>query len=126
MPELRLGPFSVRTERAKVEAFRRSIGDLGAGVPVAFPICWLGQPNVREHVERACGNRLPLHEAQTFDYKQALQPEREYRLSVLLDEKADPPRLVINAEVGTTGGDPCVRIETLLRLVEAEMPEFQA
>ena len=117
MPELRLGPFVVRTERTKIEAYRSATRGGGQGVPVAFPICWLGEPEIRTAIEDACGDRLPLHEGQSFVYARALEMGAEYRLSVVLGEEADPPRLVLKAECRTPAGELCVSMETLLRLV---------
>jgi hypothetical protein len=114
---MRLGPFFVRTERAKVEAYRRSTRTGGQEVPAAFPICWLGEPEIRAAVEKACGNRLPLHEGQTFDYGRRLEIGAEYRLSLSLSEEADPPRLALKGECKTVAGELCLRMETLLRLV---------
>ncbi|MEA2841059.1 MAG: hypothetical protein QOF41_2389 [Methylobacteriaceae bacterium] len=121
MPDVRLGPFFVRTERAKVEAYKRAIGAAGQEVPAAFPICWLGQPEIRAAIEGGCGDRLPLHEGQTFDYVRRLEVGAEYRLSLLLCEEADPPRLRLQGEVTTATGEACLRIETLLRLVALPM-----
>jgi hypothetical protein len=117
VPEVRLGPFCVRTERTKIETYRSAIGARGPGVPTAFPICWLGQPDVRAAVKDACGDRLPLHEGQTFDYTRPLEVEAEYRLSLILSEETTPPRLTLKGECRTAAGELCLRIETLLRLV---------
>jgi hypothetical protein len=124
--EARLGPFWVRTERTRVEAFKRSVGGNGEAVPAAFPICWLGEPEIRAIVEKACRGRLPLHEGQTFDYARPLEIERAYRLSVSLSEEADPPRLALRGEVTTQAGEPCLRMETLLRLVAPAPAELSA
>lgn len=121
MPEVRLGPFSVRTERTKIEAYRSATRAGGQGVPAAFPICWLGEPEIRAAVEKACGNRLPLHEGQTFDYTRRLEVEAEYRLSLSVSEEADPPRLALRGECRTATGELCLRMETLLRLIAPAM-----
>ena len=127
MPEeVRLGPFSIRVERARVEAFRRSIGGRGEDVPSTFPICWLGQPDIRRQIEGACRGRLPLHEGQTFEHLQPLEVDRDYELVLHLNEDADPPRLVLKAEVTTTAGALCAKMETMLRLVEPAALEMQA
>ena len=125
MPELRLGPFAVHTERTRIEAYRRAIGAGGQNVPAAFPICWLGRPEIRTAIEDGCGARLPLHEGQTFDYARPLEIEAEYQLSLALTEEADPPRLVLRGECRTPGGELCLRMETLLRLVSPAL-EFSA
>ena len=122
MPEeVRLGPFLVRVERDRAEAYRRRIGARGKGIPAAFPICWLGQPEVRAAIEQACEGRVPLHEGQAFAYERPLEIERDYRLSLMLSELAGPPRLALTATVATAGGEPCLRMETLLRLVAPSM-----
>jgi hypothetical protein len=119
--ELRLGPFRVRTERARIEGYRQSIGARGDNVPAAFPICWLAQPDIRSSVEQACGERLPLHEGQTFDYARPLAIDGDYLLSITLKEEASPARLTLEAEVATPSGEPCLRMQTLLRLVARTM-----
>lgn len=121
MPELRLGPFAVQTERTSVEAYRSATRVRGTGVPAAFPICWFGRSEIRTAIEDACRDRLPLHEGQSFDYARPLDIEAEYHLSVLLAEEADPPRLVLKGECRTPAGELCLRIETLLRLVSLAM-----
>jgi hypothetical protein len=115
--KVRLGPFSVRTERAKVEAFRHRIGGSGGGVPATFPICWIAQPEIRTAIEKACAGRLPLHEGQIFDYSRPLEIEREYCLSLSLEEEADPPRLAVRGDVTAADEEFYLRMETLLRLV---------
>ena len=118
MPELHLGPFCVRTERTKIEAYRSAIGARRGDVPAAFPICWLGRPEIRAAIAEACAGRLPLHEGQTFDYLRPLGVEAEYRLSLTLAARPDPPRLTVHGECSTPAGELCLRMETLLRLVE--------
>ncbi|GAC1328704.1 MAG: hypothetical protein NVSMB26_04300 [Beijerinckiaceae bacterium] len=119
MPEVaaRLGPFVVRAEAASVDAYRHMIGGHGRGVPAAFPICWLGRPDIRAAIETACGGRLPVHEGQSFDYERGLAVEGEYRLSLTLRREVSPPRLVLDGEVATAAGERCLTIATLLRLV---------
>lgn len=117
MPELRLGPFAVHTDRTRIEAYRNVARAGGTGVPAAFPICWFGRAEIRTAIEDACRGRLPLHEAQTFDYARALDIQAEYHLSVFLAEDVDPPRLVVKGECRTPAGELCLRMETLLRLV---------
>jgi hypothetical protein len=117
VPEVQLGPFSVRAERTKIEAYRSATRTGGQDVPPAFPICWLGEPEIRAAVEKACGTRLPLHEGQTFEYERPLEMGAEYRLLLSLREEADPPRLALKGECRTPTGELCLRIETLLRLV---------
>ena len=126
MPELRLGPFPVCTERTKIEAYRSATRATGDDVPAAFPICWLGEPQVRAAVEQACGERLPLHEGQTFEYMRPLKQNAEYRLWLTLREEADPPRLVLKAECRNAAGELCMRMETLLRLVTPALMELSA
>jgi hypothetical protein len=117
VPEVQLGPFSVRAERTKIEAYRSATRSGGQDVPPAFPICWLGEPEIRAAVEKACGTRLPLHEGQTFDYERPLEIGAEYHLRLSLTEEANPPRLALTGECRMPSGELCLRIETLLRLV---------
>jgi hypothetical protein len=119
--EARLGPFLVRVEHERVEAYRRSVGASGETLPAAFPICWLGQAEIRGAVEQACAGRVPLHEGQVFEYARPLELGCEYRLSFILREQDGPPRLALEAKVETADGEPCLRMETLLRLVAPAM-----
>jgi hypothetical protein len=119
--EARLGPFLVRAERERVEAYQRRTGAPGEGIPAAFPICWLAQPQIRQAIEQACGDRVPLHEGQMFEYARPLELGRDYRLSLVLREELHPPRLALEAKVETADGKPCLRMETLLRLVAPAM-----
>ena len=121
MPEVHLGPFCVRTERATIETYRNATGARGRDVPAAFPICWLGREEIRTAIGTSCGRRLPLHEAQSFDYLRPLVAEADYRLSLSLAEQADPPRLVVKGECSTPAGELCLRMETLLRLVAPDL-----
>jgi hypothetical protein len=118
---MRLGPFRVRTERMRIEAYRRSTGARGEDVPAAFPICWLAEPEIRTAIEQACGNRLPLHEGQSFEYKRPLRLAGEYSLAVSLNEQADPARLVLTCDVTSLAGEPHLKMQTLLRLVAPTM-----
>ena len=126
MPELRLGPFPVRTERTQIEAYRGATRTSGQEVPTAFPICWLGQPQIRAAVEDACRERLPLHEGQTFEYVRPLRQDADYRLWLTLSEEADPPRLVLKSECQNPAEELCLRMETVLRLVAPAVLELSA
>jgi hypothetical protein len=127
VPEkVRLGPFLVRTDRARVEAFRRRIGGSGEGVPASFPICWLGRPKIRASIEKACGGRLPLHEGQTFEYLRPLHVECDYRLSLSVEEEANPPRLALRADITAANDEVYLKLETLLRLVTPTALELSA
>ena len=121
MPEavekLRLGPFSVRTDRAKVDAFRDRIGGRGKQVPASFPICWIARPEIRAAIADACAGRLPLHEGQVFDYSRRLEIDREYRLFLSIEEETNPARLTLRGDVTTADQEACLSMETLLRLV---------
>jgi hypothetical protein len=86
----------------------------------------LGEPQVRAAVEQACGERLPLHEGQTFEYMRPLKHNADYGLSLMLSEEADPPRLVLKAECRNAAGELCMRMETLLRLVAPAAMELSA
>jgi hypothetical protein len=119
--EVQLGPFRVRTERMRIEAYKQSIGASGEDVPAAFPIAWLAQPEIRAAIEQGCGSRLPLHEGQSFEYTRALEVDCEYRLTLTLNEEANPARLVLKCEVASPTGESCLNMETLLRLVAPAM-----
>src|SRR3954451_25082168 len=118
---MRFGPFRVRTERMRIEAYRRSTGARGEDVPAAFPICWLAEPEIRTAIEQACGNRLPLHEGQSFEYKRPLRLAGEYSLAVSLNEQADPARLVLTCDVTSLAGEAHLKMQTLLRLLAPTM-----
>jgi hypothetical protein len=118
---VQLGPFRVRTERMRIEAYKQSIGASGEDVPAAFPIAWLAQPEIRAAIEQGCGSRLPLHEGQSFEYTRALEVDCEYRLTLTLNEEANPARLVLKCEVASPTGESCLNMETLLRLVAPAM-----
>jgi hypothetical protein len=64
---------------------------------------------------------VPLHEGQVFEYARPLELGCEYRLSLILREQDGPPRLALEAKVETADGEPCLRMETLLRLVAPAM-----
>jgi hypothetical protein len=119
--EVQVGPFRVRTERMRIEAYKQSIGASGEDVPAAFPIAWLAQPEIRAAIEQGCGSRLPLHEGQSFEYTRALEVDCEYRLTLTLNEEANPARLVLKCEVASPTGESCLNMETLLRLVAPAM-----
>jgi hypothetical protein len=121
VPELRLGPFPVRTQRTRIEAYESATRAAAQEVPAAFPICWFGEPAIRTAIAKACGDRLALHEGQTFDYARPLEIDAEYRLSLALSEQADPPRLVVQGECRNPAGELYARMETLLRLVTPAM-----
>jgi hypothetical protein len=112
-----LGPFCVRTERAQIAAYKSAVSGNGDDIPAAFPIRWLAEPEIRGAIEKACERLVPLHVGQSFEYLQPLHAEAEYRLSVILEQHADPPRLSVKGEVVTSTGHMCLRMETLLRLV---------
>jgi hypothetical protein len=118
---MRLGPFRVRTERMRLEAYKQSIGASGEDVPAAFPIAWLAHPEIRTSIEQACGSRLPLHEGQSFEYARPLEVDCEYRLTLTLNEEANPARLVLKGEVASPAGESHLSMETLLRLVAPAM-----
>jgi hypothetical protein len=115
--DTRLGPFRVRAEPTQIAAYKSAISARSDDIPAAFPIRWLAEPEIRAAIEKGCGQFVPLHEAQSFDYLQPLAMAAEYRLSITLAEHSDPPRLSVKGEVATMAGQICLRMETVLRLV---------
>ena len=125
--------IAVRTDPERVAAFQAATsGPAGEGqglapdepaVPLTYPFCWITLPEVRPMLERMIGGAcfLPIHEAQTFDYRRSLALDAEYRVAFSLERKAGPERLIVNAAVSTPGGETCATFETVLRLV----PETQ-
>jgi hypothetical protein len=115
--------MKVRADREAVFAFQRATcGSVKENhVPLTFPVYWLALPDVRGMLEALLGKGFfPVHEAQSFNYLQSLVLDADYELDVELSRSQKPPRLTLNATVMTSDGAPCVRIETVLRLVPVE------
>jgi hypothetical protein len=129
-PVLRLPPLTVRTDAAEVAAFRAETGGAPGTVPFTFPMRWLAAPEIAT----ALGGLLEaghvlVHEAQSFAYDAPLDIGRSYLLRVEAESGLAPPRLTLRGQVtsldGTSldgtppDGKPCLRLETVLRIVPA-------
>ena len=55
--------------------------------------------------------------SQSFSYEAPLVAGESYDLTVTMSSEETPPRLTMVATVVTPEGEPCARIETILRLV---------
>lgn len=116
----RIGPIAVRTDSATVLEFQRASGSepLPGIVPLIFPIRWLALPEIRARLLAAAGGDLvPVHESQSFTTTQRLELDRDYLFAVELTRTSQPERLTLQGRVSTPGGDVCVELETVLRLV---------
>jgi hypothetical protein len=126
--------IAVRTDPDRVAAFRAATGssaEQGANhaagepaVPLTYPFCWMTSAAVRPVLERMIDPAvmLPIHEAQSFDYRRPLALDTDYRIAFAFERKAEPARLVVNAAVSTPTGEPCAAFETVLRLVPLARP----
>jgi hypothetical protein len=118
----------VRTDARRVAAFAAATGALEPGapaVPLTYPFCWMTSPEVRPTLRRMIGDAgvLPIHEAQSFDYRRALALDADYRVVLTFARTVGPERLTVTAAISTPGGEPCASFETVLRLVRrAEAP----
>lgn len=113
--------LNVRVDRDAVVEFRCATEGSAADphVPRTYPVSWLAHPEVRDMIDSMLGGKgiVPVHEAQSFEYEQALEIGADYSLGVEMARTRAPPRLTVTATVTTLEGKPCVRIETVLRLV---------
>ncbi len=129
---LRLGPFRVSTALADVEAFRHETGwsvNDGAArgraqpipVPHTFPMRWLTAPELWAVLEiklkRAGG--IAVHESQSFSYEIPLDADQDYLMTADIDHQMNPERLIVRASVVTARDEPCLQMETILRIVGA-------
>jgi hypothetical protein len=121
-PVAALGPFRVRVEKEREAAFRREIG-FAAGAnglaPACFPAVWLTSPEIHAALARECAkaDAVPVHESQSFSYVAPLRVGESYDLTVAMRREASPPRIVLDATIATPAGEPCARVETLVRVV---------
>jgi hypothetical protein len=126
---LRFGPFHVSTAHAEVEAFRRETGwpDTKSAarsraplqVPHTFPMRWLASPGFRNVLEtklKSLGG-IAFHESQSFTYENPLDPDRDYLMTADLDHQMNPERLIVRAYIVTPRDEPCLQMETILRIV---------
>jgi len=118
-PPLALGPFRLRVDPARAAAYAQETGGDGASVPLAYPAVWLAEPSLFSVVQDVCAKRdvVPVHESQSFFYDAPLVAGESYDLSVTMSSEETPPRLTMVGTVATPEGEPCARIETILRLV---------
>lgn len=120
---LRVGPLTVHTGAAEVEAFRlETCGALnGKGVPFTFPVCWFVHPAIRAAGAELIGPEpsVPIHESQSFDYAQSLEMDVAYQMTVEISRERDPSRLILRAEIGgmESGSAICLRMEMILRII---------
>lgn len=120
--ETRIGPLPVCADEERVMRYRRETGfpdTLEKIVPVAFPAVWMAAPEIDSAIRARLGDAdvVPVHESQSFHYFAPLRVDESYALTVSVRQEAEPPRLSVNASVTTTGGEPRLHAETLLRIV---------
>jgi hypothetical protein len=116
---LRLGPFAVRTEEAEIEAFARATGGGVGRIPFTFPVRWLALPELRARAAEMMGEAdwVPIHESQSFDYRRPLESDSDYRMRVEMWREQKPARLILRAEIATSGDELCLSMEMILRIV---------
>ena len=79
MPELRLGPFPVRTQRTRIEAYKSAVSAMKA-LPSNDPRNWTNQASIHQnHCPHQNWWFLPWHRAHLFMFEEALR-------------RSDPPR----------------------------------
>lgn len=114
------GPISVRADEEAVARYCRETGfDAAAGVvPAAFPAVWLTAPEIHAAIAQELDpDFVPVHESQSFEYSARLARGESYALSITWRREEQPARLILNAKVTALSGEPCLRIETWLRIV---------
>jgi hypothetical protein len=116
---LALGPFVVRAEAAATEAFAHETRGGAARVPFTFPVRWLTHPEIRAAAARMIDEAawIPLHESQSFDYKNSLERDVDYRMKVVMLREAKPSRIILRADIATIADEPCLSMEMTLRIV---------
>ena len=114
-----LGPFRLRVDPARAQAYSRETGGDGADVPLSFPAVWLTEPTLFDPVRDLCEalGVVPVHESQSFVYETPLVAGERYDVSVAMRREETPPRLVVDATIAALDGAPIARSETMLRLV---------
>lgn len=122
---LRIGPLKVRASAAEVEAFRRETtgGPASKELPFTYPVRWFTHPDIRAAGAGLVGPEpwVPIHESQSFDYDRPLEVDTDYQMMIELSREAEPPRLILRAEIGDTA--PCLRSEMVLRIVPTSVLE---
>ncbi|HYP57330.1 MAG TPA: hypothetical protein VEQ35_03490 [Beijerinckia sp.] len=121
MDPVRLPPIAVDTRGAEVEAFARETGFTKPidFVPLTFPFRWLTLPAIRPVIKQMIGGDdfLPVHEGQSFEYQKRLRKDAHYLMGLEFTREAKPPRLIIRGAISTPDGEPCLTMETILRIV---------
>lgn len=125
---LKVGPFEVRVTRAEAKAFHHATRDDDemTRVPFTFPIRWLARPEIHAAAARLIGGDdwVPIHESQSFDYRQPLALDCDYRMRIAMSHEDAPPRILLHAEVGKDGDDDyCLRMEMILRIITMPQKE---
>lgn len=120
--ETRIGPLRVVADEERIARYRRETGfpdTLEKIVPVAFPVVWMTAEEIETAIRDflADADVVPVHESQSFHYFAPLRVGESYDLTVSMRREAEPPRLSVNANLVTTGGEPRLHAETLLRIV---------
>ncbi len=127
-PAQRLGPFRVSTARAEIEAFQRETGwpeINGAAQPVqvphTFPMRWLTLPDLRTFFETELkkAGGVAFHESQSFTYENPLDMDQDYLMTTDVARQKNPERLVVRAFIVTQRDEPCLQMETILRVITA-------
>jgi hypothetical protein len=117
-PVLRLPALTVTTARSHVDAFRAETGGAPDVVPFTFPMHWLAAPEIAAALGDLLGpDCVPVHESQNFAYDASLAVDETYVLALDAEQTAVPARLILRGTVTTRAGDPCLSLETVLRLV---------
>lgn len=85
-----LGSFDFQFTRDEVNVYRRALGfPDGEDVPIAFAARALTEPAVLAELRTVCGDRIPIHAEQSFDVAEALEPEVDYKVILLLEVLQD-------------------------------------
>ncbi len=114
-----LGPFRLRVDPARAQAYSREIGGDGGDVPLCYPAVWLTDPALFTTVRELCDalEVVPVHESQSFAYERPLVAGESCDVAVTMRREETPPRLVVEASIAAADGAPVARSETMLRLV---------
>jgi hypothetical protein len=122
---LRIGPFRVSASHEEVAAFRRETGwsedehltDMR--VPHTFPMRWLSTPDIRGVIETRLkeAGGVAFHESQNFNYDMPLAADQDYWLTAEVDRQENPSRLILRVAIASLSEQPCLKLETILRIV---------
>ncbi len=125
--EVAIGPLTVRTDAADVDAFAHALGPHAnyGPVPLTFPIRWLSLPAVRGEISRALGlDQTPLvQQSQTFDYARRLECDHDYAFALTARRAApSPDRTVLHATIRDAAGNDMLTMDTVLRTLQTVRP----